>query len=78
MSVYEKERPLTSFIMPNESYKWDFILEKYAAEDDAERENVTERRETKRGDNGFDKDYIVTTRGEDCTIAITIKWRSDF
>ncbi len=60
MTVYEKERSLKSFILPNVSYKWDFILDKYAAEDDTEREDVTERQETKRGDDEFEKDYIVT------------------
>jgi hypothetical protein len=26
------ERPLKSFIFPNESFKWDFVLEQYADE----------------------------------------------
>jgi hypothetical protein len=27
------EKPLKWFVLPNESYKWDFILEKYVVED---------------------------------------------
>ncbi len=58
MRVYERERPLKSFIIPNESFKWDFILEKYVAEDAVEREAGEERLRVERAD-GFDKDYIV-------------------
>lgn len=61
MRVYERERPLKSVIMPNESFKWDFILEKYVLEDEVEREALGERWKTERED-GFDKDYIVTRR----------------
>ncbi|MGZ4904348.1 MAG: hypothetical protein ACXV5I_06005 [Halobacteriota archaeon] len=61
MSEYEKERPLQSFILPNESYKWDFTLDKYAAEDDAKREGASERQKTKRDDR-FDKGYTITRR----------------
>ncbi len=61
MRVYERERPLKSFIIPNESFKWDFILEKYITEDEAEREAREERRHLERTD-GFDKDYIVAHR----------------
>lgn len=37
------EKPLESFILPNESYKWDFILDKYAVEE-PDREAITEHR----------------------------------
>ena len=37
------ERPLRWFILPNESYKWDFILDKYGDED-SQQEATTERR----------------------------------
>ena len=60
MSVYEKERPFKSFVLPNESFKWDFILDECVTEDDARREAAAKRRETQRADEGFDKDYIVT------------------
>jgi len=43
--------------MPNESFKWDFILDKYAAEDDAKQKTASRRRMAKRGDYGFNKDY---------------------
>jgi len=47
------EKPLKWFILPNESYKWDFILDKYAEEDD-DREATTERRGIEKlGDEGF-------------------------
>ncbi|MGZ4908918.1 MAG: hypothetical protein ACXVIG_05585 [Halobacteriota archaeon] len=62
MRAYEKERPRKSFIMPNESFKWDFILEKYVTADDAERAGAIERQKAKRADDGFDKDFIVTHR----------------
>jgi hypothetical protein len=39
----EQERPLKWFVLPNESYKWDFILEQYAGED-SQREATAERR----------------------------------
>jgi hypothetical protein len=33
MSTKEKlEKPLRSFILPNESFRWDFVLEQYAEE----------------------------------------------
>jgi hypothetical protein len=42
MQAKEKlEKPLKWFVLPNESYKWDFILEKYVAED-AEQEATSE------------------------------------
>ncbi len=61
MRVYERERPLKSFIMPNESFKWDFVLERYITEGGAAREARVERRRVERAD-GFDKDYIVAHR----------------
>jgi len=60
MQAKEKlEKPLKWFIMPNESYKWDFILEKYVVED-SQQEVATESVRTQRLDDRFDKDYIVT------------------
>ncbi len=61
MRVYERERPLKSFVIPNESLKWDFIHEKYITEDEAEWEAREKRRRVERAD-GFDKDYIVARR----------------
>jgi hypothetical protein len=44
MQAKEKlEKPLKWFVLPNESYKWDFILEKYVGEG-AEQEGFNERR----------------------------------
>ncbi len=45
-----EERPLKSFIIPNESFKWDFILDMYAYEDETKREGLRRRRKTKRAD----------------------------
>jgi hypothetical protein len=60
MQAKEKlEKPLKWFILPNESYKWDFILEKYVVED-SQQEVATESVRTQRLDDRFDKDYIVT------------------
>jgi hypothetical protein len=60
MQAKEKlEKPLKWFILPNESYKWDFVLEKYVVED-SQREAAAEIVGTERLDDGFDKDYIVT------------------
>jgi len=57
----EVKKPLKWIILPNESYKWDFILEKYAPESLAEertgREDINEE-----ADSRFDKDYVVTPR----------------
>ena len=59
MQAKEKlEKPLKWFILPNESYKWDFILEKYVVED-SQQEVATESVRTQRLDDRFDKDYIV-------------------
>jgi hypothetical protein len=61
MQAKEKlEKPLKWFILPNESYKWDFILEKYVVED-SQQEAAAESVGTKQlADDGFDKDYIIT------------------
>ena len=61
MQAKEKlEKPLKWFILPNESYKWDFILEKYVVEN-AEQEDTSESRGIEQlAEDGFDKDYIVT------------------
>jgi len=61
MQAKEKlEKPLKWFVLPNESYKWDFILEKYVAEG-AEQEATSESWPIEQlADDGFDKDYIVT------------------
>jgi hypothetical protein len=61
MQAKEKlEKPLKWFVLPNESYKWDFILEKYVVES-AEQEATSESRGIKQlAEDGFDKDYIVT------------------
>jgi len=54
------EKPLKWFILPNESYKWDFILDKYAVEDD-DREATTERQGIEKlGNEGFDN--VITRR----------------
>jgi hypothetical protein len=58
----EQEKPLKWFILPNESYKWDFILEKYVIENSLQ-EAVPDSAGTKQlVDDGFDKDYIVTKK----------------
>lgn len=58
----EQEKPLKWFILPNESYKWDFILEKYVIEN-SQQEVVPDSVGTKQlVDDGFDKDYIVTKK----------------
>jgi hypothetical protein len=61
MQAKEKlEKPLKWFVLPNESYKWDFILEKYVVEN-AEQEATSESRGIEQlAEDGFDKDYIVT------------------
>ncbi|MGZ4846668.1 MAG: hypothetical protein ACXV3D_02490 [Halobacteriota archaeon] len=61
MRAKEKlEKPLKWFVLPNESYKWDFILEKYVVED-AEQEAAVESVGAQQlADDGFDKDYFVT------------------
>ncbi|MGZ4865528.1 MAG: hypothetical protein ACXV5H_12330 [Halobacteriota archaeon] len=56
----KQEKLLKWFVLPNESYKWDFILEKYVVED-SQQEVVSDSVGTKHlADDGFDKDYIVT------------------
>jgi hypothetical protein len=58
----EQEKPLKWFILPNESYKWDFILEKYVVENSPQ-EVVPDSVGTKQlVDDGFDKDCIVTQK----------------
>ena len=58
----EQEKPLKWFILPNESYKWDFILEKCVIEN-SQQEVVPDSVGTKQlVDDGFDKDYIVTKK----------------
>jgi hypothetical protein len=61
MQAKEKlEKPLKWFVLPNESCKWDFILEKYVVEN-AEQEATSESRGIEQlAEDGFDKDYIVT------------------
>jgi hypothetical protein len=61
MQMKEKlEKPIKWFVLPNESYKWDFILEEYTVEG-AEQEVTSESRAIEQlAENGFDKDYIVT------------------
>ncbi len=63
MQAKEKlEKPLKWFVLPNESFKWDFILEKYVVED-SQQEVAGESAGTKRlADDGFDKDYIITQK----------------
>jgi hypothetical protein len=63
MQAKEKlEKPLKWFVLPNESYKWDFVLEKYVVED-SQQEVVPDNAGTKHlADDGFDKDYIVTQK----------------
>ena len=56
------ETPLRWFILPNESYKWDFVLGQYAGEE-ADQEATPERQGLKKlGDDEFDKDYVMTRR----------------
>jgi hypothetical protein len=61
MQAKEKtEKPLKWFVLPNESYKWDFVLEKYVDED-SEQEATTQSRGIERlADDCFDKDYVIT------------------
>ena len=72
MRVHERKKPLTSFIMPNESFKWDFILDKYAAEDDARREAASKRRTAKRADDGLTRITTSRARNEDRMIVTTL------
>jgi len=60
MQAKEKtEKPLKWFVLPNESYKWDFVLEKYFVE--SQQEATTESRGIERlADDSFDKDDVVT------------------
>ena len=73
----EQEKPLKWFILPNESYKWDFILEKCVIEN-SQQEVVPDSVGTKQPvDDGFDKDYIVTKKSENDEIATTIERQSN-
>jgi hypothetical protein len=61
MQAKEKlEKPLKWFVLPNESYKWDFILEKYVVEDSQQEVADESAGNRKLADDGFDKDYIIT------------------
>ena len=73
----EQEKPLKWFILPNESYKWDFILEKCVIEN-SQQEVVPDSVGTKQPvDDGFEKDYIVTKKSENDEIATTIERQSN-
>jgi hypothetical protein len=58
----EQDKPLKWFILPNESYKWDFILEKYVIENSRQEVVPDSVGTTQLVDDGFDKDYIVTKK----------------
>jgi hypothetical protein len=61
MQAKEKlEKPLKWFVLPNESYKWDFILEKYVVEDSQQEVADESAGNRQLADDGFDKDYIIT------------------
>jgi hypothetical protein len=48
MKTNEKqEKPLRSFILPNESFKWDFVLD-LLEDEDSQGEPVNKRRNSKR------------------------------
>jgi len=61
MRENEVKKPLKWIILPNESYKWDFILEKYAPQPPAEERTDSEDIDEE-ADSRFDTDYIVTPR----------------
>ncbi|HEX7514708.1 MAG TPA: hypothetical protein VF393_03865 [archaeon] len=56
----EQEKLLKWFILPNESYKWDFILENIVVEDPQQEVSSEKVRTEQLADDGFDKDYVVT------------------
>ena len=61
MQAKEKlEKPLKWFVLPNESYKWDFILEKYVVEDSQQEVADESAGNRQLADDRFDKDYIIT------------------
>lgn len=63
MQAKEKlEKPLKWFILPNESYKWDFVLEKYEIEDYEQEATAEWRGIEQLVDDCFDKDYIITDK----------------
>ena len=61
MKAEERKEPLLKWVvLPNESYKWDFILEQLEAED-SQTEIAPDLTGTKQFPaDGFDKDYVVT------------------
>jgi hypothetical protein len=59
-AVEKQENLLKWFILPNESYQWDFILEKFVVEDSLQEVNSDNVGTEQLADDGFDKDYIVT------------------
>ena len=59
-AVEKQETLLKWFILPNESYQWDFILEKFVVEDSLQEVNSDNVGTEQLADDGFDKDYIVT------------------
>jgi hypothetical protein len=53
MQAKEKlEKPLKWFVLPNESYKWDFVLEKYVGEDDEQ--------------EAFNESIMINRLADDC------------
>ncbi len=44
MSSYEHKQVRKSFVLPNESYKWDFVLNELAAEADVEQAGAPKQR----------------------------------
>jgi hypothetical protein len=58
-AIVKQERLLKWFILPNESYKSDFILEKFVVEDSQQEVNPDNVGTEQLADDGFDKDYIV-------------------
>jgi hypothetical protein len=62
MQAKEKlEKPLKWFVLPNESYKWDFILEKYVGEDAEQEVTAKSRGIEPLADDCFDKDTSSRT-----------------
>jgi hypothetical protein len=61
MQAKEKvETNLKWFILPNESFKRDFILEKYVIEEVREETAAESEKSVMLPENSFDKDYILT------------------
>lgn len=59
-AIVKQERLLKWFILPNESYKSDFIFEKFVVEDSQLDVSCEKVSANQIADDGFDKDYIVT------------------